>query len=121
MCLKCALPRIILLVLQAAWGGGLLMSSTQRAGKFSGVERADSLTWNPDKLLGVLPGGEVQGVVVVEGGVAGDEHEAGAEDPEHEASGSGEQEEGDRAEADTHVLLGQAYLMTWGMMSVNNQ
>ena len=43
-----------------------------------------------DKLLGVLPGGEVQGVIVVEGGVAGDEHEAGAEDPEHEASGSSE-------------------------------
>ena len=54
MCLKCALPRIILFVLQAAWGGGLLMSSTQRAGKFSGVERADSLTWNPHKLMGVL-------------------------------------------------------------------
>ena len=30
------------------------MSSSHRAGKFDGVERADSLTWNPHKLLGVL-------------------------------------------------------------------
>ena len=30
------------------------MSETHRAGRFSGVERADSLTWNPHKLMGVL-------------------------------------------------------------------
>ena len=52
MCLKWTLPQTVFL--QAAWGGGLLMSSTHKAGKFSGVERADSLTWNPHKLLGVL-------------------------------------------------------------------
>ena len=52
MCLKWTLPHTVFL--QAAWGGGLLMSSTHKAGKFSGVERADSLTWNPHKLLGVL-------------------------------------------------------------------
>ena len=39
---------------QAAWGGGLLMSKTHRAGRFDGVERANSLTWNPHKLLGTL-------------------------------------------------------------------
>jgi len=76
------------------------------------IHNLDLLHDGANELLGVLPGGEVQGVVVVEGGVAGDEDEAGAEDPEHEASGSGEQEEGDGAEADTHVLLGQADLVT---------
>ena len=39
---------------QAAWGGGLLMSNSLRVGRFDGVERADSLTWNPHKLMGVL-------------------------------------------------------------------
>jgi len=38
----------------AAWGGGLLMSETFRKDRFLGVERADSLTWNPHKLLGAL-------------------------------------------------------------------
>lgn len=38
----------------AAWGGGLLMSEKYRQARFSGVERADSLTWNPHKLLGAL-------------------------------------------------------------------
>ena len=85
------------------------------------IHNLDLLYYGADELLGVLPGGEVQGVVVVEGGVAGDQGEAGAQHPEHEAGGAGEQEEGDGAEADTHVLLGQAYLMTWVMMSVNNQ
>ena len=41
-------------VIQAAWGGGLLMSETFRKDRFLGVERADSLTWNPHKLLGAL-------------------------------------------------------------------
>jgi len=40
--------------IDAAWGGGLLMSGTHRQGRFDGVERADSLTWNPHKLMGVL-------------------------------------------------------------------
>ena len=40
--------------IDAAWGGGLLMSQSQRQGRFDGVERADSLTWNPHKLMGVL-------------------------------------------------------------------
>ena len=74
----------------------------------------DLLHDGADKLLGVLPRGEVKGVIVVEGGVAGDEHKTGAQDPEHETGGAGEQEEGDGAEADTHVLLGQAHLVTWG-------
>ena len=30
------------------------MSGTHRQGRFDGVERADSLTWNPHKLMGVL-------------------------------------------------------------------
>ena len=39
---------------QAAWGGGLLMSDKYKPLRFLGVDRADSLTWNPHKLLGVL-------------------------------------------------------------------
>ncbi|XP_031665798.1 glutamate decarboxylase 1-like isoform X2 [Oncorhynchus kisutch] len=38
--------------LQGAWGGGLLMSRKHRH-KFSGVERANSVTWNPHKMMGV--------------------------------------------------------------------
>lgn len=38
----------------AAWGGGLLMSDKYKSLRFAGVERADSLTWNPHKLLGAL-------------------------------------------------------------------
>ena len=30
------------------------MSKSLREGRFDGVTRADSLTWNPHKLLGVL-------------------------------------------------------------------
>ncbi|ROT81050.1 Glutamate decarboxylase [Penaeus vannamei] len=37
----------------AAWGGGVLLSKNQRH-KMAGVERSDSLTWNPHKLMGVL-------------------------------------------------------------------
>ncbi|CAD5214898.1 unnamed protein product [Bursaphelenchus okinawaensis] len=37
----------------AAWGGGLLLSSEHRY-KLSGIERAYSVTWNPHKLLGAL-------------------------------------------------------------------
>jgi glutamate decarboxylase len=40
--------------IKAAWGGGLLMSEKYRKTRFFGVERADSLTWNPHKLLGAL-------------------------------------------------------------------
>ena len=44
----------IWLHIDAAWGGGLLMSQTHRPARFAGVERANSLTWNPHKLLGTL-------------------------------------------------------------------
>ncbi|XP_046402173.1 cysteine sulfinic acid decarboxylase-like [Ischnura elegans] len=36
----------------AAWGGGLLFSRSHR-GLLAGIERADSITWNPHKLLAV--------------------------------------------------------------------
>ncbi|XP_053546057.1 glutamate decarboxylase 1 isoform X1 [Bombina bombina] len=37
----------------AAWGGGLLMSRKHRH-KLNGIVRADSVTWNPHKMMGVL-------------------------------------------------------------------
>uniref|UniRef100_A0A8C7L073 Glutamate decarboxylase 1 n=2 Tax=Oncorhynchus kisutch TaxID=8019 RepID=A0A8C7L073_ONCKI len=37
---------------KGAWGGGLLMSRKHRH-KLSGVERANSVTWNPHKMMGV--------------------------------------------------------------------
>uniref|UniRef100_A0AC35F161 Glutamate decarboxylase n=1 Tax=Panagrolaimus sp. PS1159 TaxID=55785 RepID=A0AC35F161_9BILA len=37
----------------AAWGGGLLLSPEYRH-KLAGLERANSVTWNPHKLLGAL-------------------------------------------------------------------
>uniref|UniRef100_A0A8C6NMB0 Glutamate decarboxylase 1b n=1 Tax=Nothobranchius furzeri TaxID=105023 RepID=A0A8C6NMB0_NOTFU len=37
---------------QGAWGGGLLMSRKHRH-KLNGVERANSVTWNPHKMMGV--------------------------------------------------------------------
>ncbi|XP_071533758.1 glutamate decarboxylase [Panulirus ornatus] len=37
----------------AAWGGGVLLSKNQRH-KMAGVERSNSITWNPHKLMGVL-------------------------------------------------------------------
>ncbi|CAG0916617.1 unnamed protein product [Notodromas monacha] len=40
--------------IDAAWGGGLLLSEKYRAERFLGVERADSVTWNPHKLMGCL-------------------------------------------------------------------
>ncbi|XP_049807352.1 glutamate decarboxylase [Schistocerca nitens] len=40
--------------IDAAWGGGLLMSRKYRHPRFTGVERADSVTWNPHKLMGAL-------------------------------------------------------------------
>ncbi|EHA98324.1 Glutamate decarboxylase 1, partial [Heterocephalus glaber] len=36
----------------AAWGGGLLLSR-KHSYKLSGIERANSVTWNPHKLMGV--------------------------------------------------------------------
>ncbi|XP_048414422.1 glutamate decarboxylase 1 isoform X1 [Stegostoma tigrinum] len=36
----------------AAWGGGLLMSQKHRY-KLAGIERANSVTWNPHKIMGV--------------------------------------------------------------------
>ncbi|XP_039892906.1 glutamate decarboxylase 1 isoform X1 [Simochromis diagramma] len=36
----------------AAWGGGLLMSDRHRM-KLEGIERACSVTWNPHKMMGV--------------------------------------------------------------------
>jgi glutamate decarboxylase len=44
----------IWLHIDAAWGGGLLMSRKYRATRFAGIERANSVTWNPHKLLGSL-------------------------------------------------------------------
>lgn len=38
----------------AAWGGGLLLSKKYRHPRLTGVERADSVTWNPHKLMGAL-------------------------------------------------------------------
>jgi selenocysteine lyase/cysteine desulfurase len=35
-----------------AWGGGALLSKTYRS-LLKGVEKADSMTWNPHKLMGV--------------------------------------------------------------------
>jgi glutamate decarboxylase len=40
--------------IDAAWGGGLLMSSRYRHTVFEGINRADSVTWNPHKLMGTL-------------------------------------------------------------------
>ncbi|XP_077348173.1 glutamate decarboxylase 1-like isoform X2 [Lithobates pipiens] len=37
---------------QAAWGGGLLLSKKHRF-KLNGIERANSVTWNPHKMMGV--------------------------------------------------------------------
>ncbi|XP_050735590.1 glutamate decarboxylase-like [Eriocheir sinensis] len=37
----------------AAWGGGVLLSKNQRH-KMNGVERSNSITWNPHKLMGTL-------------------------------------------------------------------
>lgn len=44
----------IWLHIDAAWGGGLLTSSRYRHKQFKGCERANSLTWNPHKLMGTL-------------------------------------------------------------------
>ncbi|XP_067004135.1 glutamate decarboxylase [Anabrus simplex] len=38
----------------AAWGGGLLFSRKHRHPRLTGIERADSVTWNPHKLMGTL-------------------------------------------------------------------
>ncbi|KYN22051.1 Glutamate decarboxylase [Trachymyrmex cornetzi] len=38
----------------AAWGGGLLLSRKYRHPRMTGIERADSVTWNPHKLMGAL-------------------------------------------------------------------
>ncbi|PSN41074.1 hypothetical protein C0J52_10612 [Blattella germanica] len=40
--------------IDAAWGGGLLLSRKYRHPKLSGIERSDSVTWNPHKLMGAL-------------------------------------------------------------------
>ncbi|XP_037089875.1 glutamate decarboxylase-like [Pollicipes pollicipes] len=40
--------------IDAAWGGGALLSPKLKARLFAGVERADSVTWNPHKQMGVL-------------------------------------------------------------------
>jgi glutamate decarboxylase len=37
----------------AAWGGGALLSKKHRS-LLDGIERADSITWNPHKLMGAL-------------------------------------------------------------------
>ncbi|KAJ4439837.1 glutamate decarboxylase gad1 [Periplaneta americana] len=40
--------------IDAAWGGGLLLSRKYRHPRLSGIERSDSVTWNPHKLMGAL-------------------------------------------------------------------
>ncbi|XP_015115359.1 glutamate decarboxylase isoform X2 [Diachasma alloeum] len=40
--------------IDAAWGGGLLLSKKYRHPRLTGIERADSVTWNPHKLMGAL-------------------------------------------------------------------
>uniref|UniRef100_A0A336MQR1 CSON003354 protein n=1 Tax=Culicoides sonorensis TaxID=179676 RepID=A0A336MQR1_CULSO len=40
--------------IDAAWGGGLLLSQKYRHPRLDGVERAQSVTWNPHKLMGAL-------------------------------------------------------------------
>jgi len=44
----------IWLHIDAAWGGGLLMSRKYKEKRFKGIERANSVTWNPHKLMGTL-------------------------------------------------------------------
>jgi len=44
----------IWLHIDAAWGGGLLMSKKYKENRFHGIERANSVTWNPHKLMGTL-------------------------------------------------------------------
>ncbi|XP_060848269.1 glutamate decarboxylase isoform X1 [Rhopalosiphum padi] len=40
--------------IDAAWGGGLLLSRKYRYPRLAGIERANSVTWNPHKLMGTL-------------------------------------------------------------------
>ena len=70
----------------------------------------DLLHDGPHQLLLVL--GDVQGVVVIEGRVASYEEERSSEDPEDDPPGTSQEEEGDGAEADDGVLLGQTDLVT---------
>merc|ERR1712241_32334 len=44
----------IWLHIDAAWGGGLIMSRKYKEKRFKGIERASSVTWNPHKLMGTL-------------------------------------------------------------------
>ncbi|KAM7104139.1 glutamate decarboxylase 1 isoform 3-T3 [Molossus nigricans] len=56
----------------AAWGGGLLMSRKHRH-KLSGIERASSVTWNPHKMMGVLL--QCSAILVKEKGTVGFENQ----------------------------------------------
>lgn len=47
------MARTDLKFLQAAWGGGLLLSPEHRY-HLAGIERANSVTWNPHKLMGTV-------------------------------------------------------------------
>ncbi|XP_008301024.1 glutamate decarboxylase 2 [Stegastes partitus] len=49
---RCTCIENLLKVIQGAWGGSLLMSRRHRW-KLDGVERANSVTWNPHKMMSV--------------------------------------------------------------------
>lgn len=40
--------------IDAAWGGGMMLSRKYRPNLFAGVETCDSITWNPHKLMNVI-------------------------------------------------------------------
>ncbi|KAM6919158.1 glutamate decarboxylase 1 [Xenentodon cancila] len=60
----------------AAWGGGLLMSERHKT-KLRGIERAASVTWNPHKMMGVPL--QCSAILVKKRGLLQDCNQSGAE------------------------------------------